>query len=212
MIWAARPSPSLRRPSRMCSVPMKSCRSASASRNDSSRVFFARGVNGMCLPGSFLPVPTMAVISCRTPSSVMPWPSRTRNATPPRLFLRQDDDVPCVVGESLKHGISLPSGDNLVNTMLLIWSTGESGGTKGWSGRELVMDWEDRLDEWELELELNAQLEGSDWVTLERAASETGVSRAALRTWYRTEQIPSRLVDGPHGPQRLVPLAMVAER
>src|SRR5262249_54424832 len=74
------------------------------------------------------------------------------------------------------------------------------------------MDWEDRLDEWELELELNAQLEGSDWVTLERAAVEPGVSRAALRTWYRTGQIPSRLVDGPHGPQRLVPLTMVAAR
>jgi transposase len=74
------------------------------------------------------------------------------------------------------------------------------------------MEWEDRLDEWELELELSARLEGSDWVTLERAAAETGVSRAALRTWYRTDQIPSRLVDGPHGPQRLVPLAMVAAR
>jgi transposase len=74
------------------------------------------------------------------------------------------------------------------------------------------VDWEDRLDEWELELELSAHLEGSDWVTLERAAAETGVSRAALRSWYRTGQIPSRLVDGPHGPQRLVPLAMVAER
>jgi transposase len=74
------------------------------------------------------------------------------------------------------------------------------------------MDWEDRLDDWELELELSAQLEGSDWVTLERAAAETGVSRAALRTWYRTGQVPSRLVDGPHGPQRLVPLAVIAER
>jgi transposase len=74
------------------------------------------------------------------------------------------------------------------------------------------MDWEDRLDAWELELELAAQLEGSDWVTLERAAAETGVSRAALRSWYRTGQIPSRLVDGPHGPQRLVPLAVVASR
>ena len=74
------------------------------------------------------------------------------------------------------------------------------------------MDWEDRLDEWELELELSAHLEGSDWVTLEKAAEETGVSRAALRTWYRTGQIPSRLAGGPHGPQRLVPLAMVAER
>ncbi|MGH3158015.1 MAG: hypothetical protein ACRDNF_15765 [Streptosporangiaceae bacterium] len=73
-------------------------------------------------------------------------------------------------------------------------------------------DWEDRLDAWELEIEFNAQLEGSDWVTLERAAADTGVSRAALRTWYRTSQIPSRLVDGPHGPQRLVPLALVAAR
>jgi transposase len=74
------------------------------------------------------------------------------------------------------------------------------------------MDWEDRLDEWEMELELTAVLEGSDWVTLEKAAAETGVSRAALRSWYRTGQLPSRLVDGPHGPQRLVPLAVVAER
>ena len=74
------------------------------------------------------------------------------------------------------------------------------------------MDWEDRLDEWEMELELTAQLEGSDWVTLEKAAAQTGVSRAALRSWYRTDQIPSRLVDGPHGQQRLVPLAVVAER
>ena len=74
------------------------------------------------------------------------------------------------------------------------------------------MDWEDRLDDWELDLELGAQLDGSDWVTLEKAAVETGVSRAALRTWYRNGQIPSRLVEGPHGPQRLVPLAVVAER
>jgi transposase len=74
------------------------------------------------------------------------------------------------------------------------------------------VDWEDRLDEWELELQLHAQLEGSDWVTLEKAAAATGVSRAALRNWYRTGQLPSRLVDGPHGPQRLVPLSVVAER
>lgn len=74
------------------------------------------------------------------------------------------------------------------------------------------MDWEDRLDDWDVELDLAAQLEGSDWVTLERASADTGVSRAALRSWYRTNQIPSRLVEGPHGPQRLVPLAVVAGR
>jgi transposase len=76
----------------------------------------------------------------------------------------------------------------------------------------IVGDWEDRLDAWELELELGVQMDGSDWVTLERAAADTGASRAALRNWYRTGQIPSRLVDGPHGPQRLVPLALVASR
>jgi hypothetical protein len=43
------------------------------------------------------------------------------------------------------------------------------------------MDWEDRLDDWELELELNAQLEGSDWVTLERAATGTGLGYPASR-------------------------------
>src|SRR5579863_302218 len=75
-----------------------------------------------------------------------------------------------------------------------------------------MTDWEDRLDAWDTELGLAAQLDGSDWVTLERAAAGTGASRAALRSWYRTGQIPSRLVDGPHGPQRLVPLAVVAAR
>ena len=74
------------------------------------------------------------------------------------------------------------------------------------------MEWEDRLDEWELELELGMRIDGSDWVPLERAAADTGVSRAALRNWYRTGQIPSRLVDGPHGPQRVVPLDVIAER
>jgi transposase len=74
------------------------------------------------------------------------------------------------------------------------------------------MDWEDRLDAWEAELELADRLDGSEWVTLDRAAAATGASRAVLRTWYRSGQIPSRLADGPHGPQRLVPLDLVAAR
>jgi transposase len=75
-----------------------------------------------------------------------------------------------------------------------------------------MTDWDNRLDAWDAELDLAAQLDGSHWVTLGQAAAETGASRAALRTWYRTGQVPSRLVDGPHGPQRLVPLALVAAR
>lgn len=75
-----------------------------------------------------------------------------------------------------------------------------------------MSEWEDRLDDWQTELDLLAQLEGSEWVTLDRAAERTGVSRAALRNWYRSEQIPSRIIDGPHGPQRLVPISVVAAR
>ncbi|MCM3887247.1 excisionase [Frankia sp. R82] len=74
------------------------------------------------------------------------------------------------------------------------------------------MTWDDRLDQWDVERELAARLDESDWVTLQEASTRTGVSRAALRTWYRDDLIPSRLVEGPHGPQRLVPLAMVVAR
>jgi transposase len=72
--------------------------------------------------------------------------------------------------------------------------------------------WDDRLDDWDAELEFAARLDGSDWVTLEQASLQTGVSRAALRLWYRSGQVPSRLTEGPHGPQRLVPLGMIADR
>ena len=73
-------------------------------------------------------------------------------------------------------------------------------------------DWEDRLARWQDELELFAQLTDASWVTLARAEQETGVSRSALRSWYRAGEIRSRLVDGPNGPQRLVPLDAVVER
>jgi len=82
----------------------------------------------------------------------------------------------------------------------------------GTAERCIVVDWNDRLDDWDATLELTAQLEGSDWVTLDVAARQTGASRAALRSWYRSGEIPSRLTEGPHGPTRLVPLAVVATR
>ncbi|MGH8889724.1 MAG: excisionase [Acidothermaceae bacterium] len=74
------------------------------------------------------------------------------------------------------------------------------------------MTWDDRLDDWENTLDLAASLDDSQWVTLDHAARETGASRGALRTWYRNGEIPSRLAEGPHGPQRLVPLGLVAAR
>jgi len=74
------------------------------------------------------------------------------------------------------------------------------------------VDWNDRVDEWDANLELQAQVDGSDWVTLDVAARRTGASRAVLRSWYRTGDIASRLTDGPNGPTRLVPLAAVAAR
>jgi len=73
-------------------------------------------------------------------------------------------------------------------------------------------EWEARLDAWREELELLARAEGTTWVPLAEAEEQAGVSRSALRSWYRNGEIRSRLVDGPHGPQRLVPLEAVLER
>jgi transposase len=73
-------------------------------------------------------------------------------------------------------------------------------------------DWEARLARWKSELELFAQLDDTPWVALAQAEAEAGVSRSTLRAWYRNGEIPSRLVDGPNGPQRLVPLDAVVER
>jgi transposase len=73
-------------------------------------------------------------------------------------------------------------------------------------------EWDDRLDAWRNELELLAQLDDTPWVPLAIAEAEAGVSRSALRAWYRNGEIASRLVDGPHGAQRLVPLQAVLDR
>ncbi|MGH9068512.1 MAG: excisionase [Acidimicrobiales bacterium] len=50
------------------------------------------------------------------------------------------------------------------------------------------------------------------WVTLEEAVGATGISRSTLRSWFRTGRIPSRMVAGVHGPQRVVPLAAVIDQ
>ena len=70
-------------------------------------------------------------------------------------------------------------------------------------------EWDRLLQEWDREAELD---DGETWVTLAEAEARSGVSRSALRSWYRTGQVPSRLVDGTHGPQQLVPLEAVLER
>ena len=76
----------------------------------------------------------------------------------------------------------------------------------------MATDWDGRLEAWRAELDLLARLDDAHWVPLAVAEAESGVSRSALRAWYRNREIPSRLVDGPNGPQRLVPLAAVVER
>lgn len=50
------------------------------------------------------------------------------------------------------------------------------------------------------------------WVNLSEAAAAAGVSRSTLRAWYRDGRLPSRLVPGPNGPMREVPLEPVLER
>lgn len=68
------------------------------------------------------------------------------------------------------------------------------------------VDWDQMLGE------LGAQPVEDGWVTLEEAVSATGVSRSTIRSWYRTGGIPSRMVAGVHGPQRIVPLEAVVDR
>jgi transposase len=59
---------------------------------------------------------------------------------------------------------------------------------------------------------LLADVDLDGWVTLADAAETAGVSKSALRAWFRNDEIPARIEDGPHGPQRLVPLDAVLER
>jgi transposase len=72
------------------------------------------------------------------------------------------------------------------------------------------------MDEWDQLLELanlEAGIQGDvTWVRLAEAETASGVSRSALRAWFRSGELASRVVDGPHGPQRLVPLEAVMER
>lgn len=84
---------------------------------------------------------------------------------------------------------------------------------------EKAVELESLLARWEEEVSLEDQLRalGGDsdphqWVSLAEAEHQAGVSRSTLRAWYRGGQIASRLVPGPHGMQRLVPLDAVLER
>ena len=68
------------------------------------------------------------------------------------------------------------------------------------------IDWDAML------AQLSDQPAEDGWVTLDEAASASGVSRSTLRSWYRSGGLPSRMVASLHGPQRLVPLDAVLDR
>ena len=68
------------------------------------------------------------------------------------------------------------------------------------------VDWDSML------AQLATQPVEEGWVTLQEASNAAGVSRSTLRSWYRTAQIPSRMVAGTHGPQRMVLLEAVIDR
>src|ERR1700683_3007332 len=82
----------------------------------------------------------------------------------------------------------------------------DGGGDRVDEGDSSSNDWDRMLGE------LAAQPIEEGWVTLEEATGATGVSRSTLRSWYRTGLIPSKMVAGSHGPQRIVPLDLVVER
>jgi len=82
--------------------------------------------------------------------------------------------------------------------------SGEDPGSPDHGGTDV--DWDQLL------LQLGTQPLEEGWVTLEEASRAAGVSRSTLRSWYRAGQIPSRMVAGVHGPQRVVPLDAVVDR
>src|SRR3954463_15363700 len=71
---------------------------------------------------------------------------------------------------------------------------------------EPELDWDAVLEQW------TAEVQDVAWITLAEAEQVAGVSRSALRKWYRNGDIPSRLEPGPNGEQRMVPLDAVVER
>jgi hypothetical protein len=73
-------------------------------------------------------------------------------------------------------------------------------------GTDSGIDWDDVMDQ------LSNQADEPGWVTLEEASTAAGVARSTLRSWYRAGHLPSRMVMGPHGPQRMVPLDAVLDR
>jgi hypothetical protein len=82
-----------------------------------------------------------------------------------------------------------------------------------------LADLEAAIAQWSAEIDLESALgdlgdlvDGHSWVSLAEAEQRAGVSRSTLRAWFRSGQIPSRLMPGPHGMQRLVPVDLVVER
>jgi predicted site-specific integrase-resolvase len=51
------------------------------------------------------------------------------------------------------------------------------------------VDWDDVLDM------LTTDPPDAGWVTLEEASNAAGLARSTLRSWYRSGQIPSRMID-----------------
>jgi transposase len=74
---------------------------------------------------------------------------------------------------------------------------------------EVEQAWDELVQQWNREEGLSGD---ETWVSLAEAESRAGVSRSALRSWYRNGHVPSRLIDGVHGPQRLVALEAVLVR
>jgi len=71
------------------------------------------------------------------------------------------------------------------------------------------------MDAWDQLLELanlEAGIAAAEWVSVAEAEQATGVSRSALRSWYRSGEVPSKVVDGPHGPTRMLPRGAVMDR
>lgn len=131
---------------------------------------------------------------------------------PDRDPLYGGDEAPG--GEEVRGGEEAHGGEELRGGEELLGGEKGPGGEEGPGAEEVDGGEEVRpgVDWDELLAQLARQPEEDGWLTLDEASGAAGVSRSTLRSWYRSGQIPSKMVAGVHGPQRLVPLDAVIDR
>jgi transposase len=120
----------------------------------------------------------------------------------PSLVLGDHHGPASQVGEAFEHVVivrSLSSPYHLIGW----WAVAD---TTQRAEPSVDARWEDVL------AQLATDPPDESWVTVAEASRATGLSKSTLRSWYRAGAVPSQMIAGVHGPERLVRLDAVVER